>query len=195
VDAKTDKNDRSSDGPVVHEYDGIQECDNQLPRWWLMTLYAAIVFSAGYWLHYQTFGSGTNPMAAYDKEQAALRAIEAEKIKAAGAVTNESLLLLSKDEGTVKQGEEIFKTTCVPCHGPTGGGTIGPNLTDEYWLHGGKPEQIYKTVRDGFLPKGMPAWGPQLGEIRVRAAAAYVLTLKGTKVPGGKPPQGQLEEE
>jgi len=184
---------RSSDGPVVHEYDGIQECDNQLPRWWLVTLYGAIIFSVGYWAHYHTFQSGASPLAAYEREQAAIRAAEAEQIKAAGEVTPEALIKLSKDDGTVNQGKEIFAQTCVTCHGATGGGGIGPNLTDEYWIHGGAPDKIYLTIRDGFLPKGMPVWGPQLGEARVRAVSAYVLTLKGTKVPGGKAPQGEKE--
>jgi cytochrome c oxidase cbb3-type subunit 3 len=185
---------RSSDGPIVHEYDGILECDNHLPRWWLVTLYGTIVFSIGYWFHYHTFQSGTHPLAAYEAEQAAQRAAEAEQLKNAGVVTSEALLKLAQDEVTVKQGRETFSQSCATCHGPGGGGAIGPNLTDKYWIHGSAPEQIYATVRDGFLPKGMPAWGGQLGEARVRAVAAYVITLKNTNVAGGKAPQGEAEK-
>jgi cytochrome c oxidase cbb3-type subunit 3 len=177
----------------IHEYDGIIEQDNQLPRWWLYSLYATIVFSVGYWLHFQTFQSGTNPGDAYQEEMAKIAAAEAQKLKTQGAVTNQSLLTMSKDEHTVKQGREVFASTCVACHGPNGGGIIGPNLTDDTWIHGGAPEKIYATVKDGFLPKGMPAWGPQLGEERVRAVTAYVLTLKNTNVAGGKAPQGEKE--
>jgi cytochrome c oxidase cbb3-type subunit 3 len=177
----------------IHEYDGIIEHDNRLPRWWLYTLYGTIVFSVGYWFHYHTFGSGENPGAAYDREQAAIAAAEAEKLKTQGAVTPESLLAMSRDERTVKQGKDVFLATCASCHGPNGGGLIGPNLTDDAWLHGGAPEKIYATIREGYLPKGMPAWGPQLGEERVRAVSAYVLTLKNTNVAGGKPPQGEKE--
>jgi cytochrome c oxidase cbb3-type subunit 3 len=90
----------------------------------------------------------------------------------------------------VQEGAAVFATTCAACHAPTGGGNIGPNLTDEYWLHGGAPEEIYKSIRDGFPTKGMPAWGAQLGERRVRAVTAYVLSIRNTHAPGGKPPQG-----
>lgn len=184
---------RTGGAPIVHEYDGIQEQDNNLPRWWLWTFYGAILFSTGYWFHYHTFGNGAHPMAAYEAEQAATRAVEAERIKKAGAVTPEMLATLSKDASTVKQGKEVFTTTCASCHGPNGGGGIGPNLTDDSWLHGGAPDKIYTTIKDGYLTKGMPAWGPQLGEERVRAAAAYVLSIKNTNVAGGKAPQGDKE--
>jgi cytochrome c oxidase cbb3-type subunit 3 len=188
----TDEN-RTSDSRIVHEYDGIQECDNNLPRWWLWTFYGAILFSTGYWFHYHTFGTGAHPMAAYDAEQAAIRAAEAERMKKAVAMTPAMLNTLSKDAATLKQGKEIFTTTCAACHGPNGGGVIGPNLTDAYWLHGGAPDQIYTLIKDGFILKGMPAWGPQLGDERVRAAAAYVISIKNTNVAGGKAPQGDKE--
>lgn len=182
----------AGDSPVIHEYDGIQECDNHLPRWWLITLYGTIVFAVGYWLHFHTFGSGKNPMAEYQEQESARLAAEAEKMKAAGAVTPELLVKLSKDPATAKQGKEVFTQNCASCHGPEGAGLIGPNLTDDSWLHGGKPDAIYTTVRDGFLAKGMPAWGPQLGEERVRAVAAYLLTIKNTNLQG-KAPQGEKE--
>lgn len=185
---------RRSDGPVIHEYDGIQEHDNDLPRWWLWTFYGAILFSVGYWFHYHTFGVGAHPMAAYEAEQAAVRAAEADRIKKAGAVTPAMLVALSRDAGTLEQGKAVFTTTCASCHGPSGGGVIGPNLTDAYWLHGGAPESVYTIIRDGFLAKGMPAWGPQLGEERVRAAAAYVISIKNTNVAGGKAPQGDKDD-
>jgi cytochrome c oxidase cbb3-type subunit 3 len=175
---------------VVHEYDGIEEHDNHLPTWWLTILYGSIVFSVGYWFYYETFGAGAYPKAAFDSEQAVLAAAEADKLKSAGVVTSDSLLKLSLDPSTVKEGKDVFLQTCATCHLATGGGSIGPNLTDAFWLHGGAPDQVYTLVRDGFLPKGMPAWGPQLGESRVRAVSAYVLTLRNTNVAAGKAPQG-----
>ena len=120
-------------------------------------------------------------------------AAEAERIKQAGDVTDEMLVTLSKDSGTIDQGKAVFDQTCVTCHAAGGVGNIGPNLTDEYWLHGGGPKKIYGTVREGFLPKQMPAWGKQLGEEKTRAVVAYVLTLKNTNAPGGKAPQGEKE--
>ncbi len=177
---------------VIHEYDGIEEYDNDLPRWWLYTLYGAVVFACVYWLGYHTFKSADLPDAAYEHQLAAERAKEAERIKSQGVVTPAALVLLSKDDATVKKGKEVFTQNCVACHRADAGGNIGPNLTDDTWIHGGKPDEIYKTVTEGVAAKGMPTWGPQLGQERVESVVAYVLTLRNTNVAGGKAPQGDI---
>jgi cytochrome c oxidase cbb3-type subunit 3 len=178
---------------VVHEYDDIQEYDNALPLWWLVTFFGTVVFAVGYFFAYQTFKAADLPNGAFDKEVAAQRAADAERLKAAGAVNGDSLMLLSKDMATVTKGKEIFTTNCVVCHRADGGGVIGPNLTDKSWIHGGKPEDVYKTVSEGVLTKGMAAWLPQLGPDKTQSVVAYVLTLKNTNVAGGKPAQGVEE--
>jgi cytochrome c oxidase cbb3-type subunit 3 len=178
---------------VIHEYDGIQEYDNELPRWWLYTLYGCVVFAIGYWAAYHSFQSADLPQAAYDKQVAAARAAEAEKIKNLGAVTPEALVTLSKDAATVEKGKQVFASTCALCHRADGGGNVGPNLTDDSWIHGGKPDQIYKTVDQGAAGTAMIAWGGQLGVEKTQAVVAYVLTLKGTNVKDGKAPQGTVE--
>ncbi|MFI5301367.1 MAG: c-type cytochrome [Polyangiales bacterium] len=179
------------EGRQVHVYDGIEEEDNALPRWWLITLWGAVLFAAVYWQAVHDFNLIDTPTAAYEKSEEARHAAEADQAKQAGEVTVASMLALSKDSGTIKEGAETFKSTCSACHRADGGGLIGPNLTDGFWLHGGAPNQIYKTVRDGEPAKGMPPWGASLGEQRVRAVAAHVLTLKNTNVRGGKAPQGE----
>jgi cytochrome c oxidase cbb3-type subunit 3 len=176
---------------VVHEYDGIIEQDNRLPRWWVATLLGAIAFAAGYWLFFHTYQKGQLPSAAYAEQKAAELSAEAERIKQAGDVTPEMLATLMRDPGTVAQGKEVFDASCTTCHDVGGRGKIGPNLTDDSWLHGGDGAAIYGIVRDGYLPKQMPAWGKSLGEARVRAVTAYVLTLRNTNAPGGKAPQGE----
>jgi len=175
---------------VVHEYDGIIELDNQLPRWWLFTLFGAIAFAAGYWLYFHSFHFGDLPTAAYAKQKSAELAAEAEQLKLAGEVTPAMLTKLSEDPGTVEQGRAVFAEICVTCHADGGRGNIGPNLTDEYSLHGNQPLAIYGTIRNGYLQKQMPAWAKTLGEERVRAVTAFVITLQGTNVAGGKAPQG-----
>jgi len=182
--------DSDSGSGIVHEYDGIIEQDNSLPRWWLATLYGAIVFAAGYWLYFHTYDRGPLPSEVWAEHKAAEIAQEAERIKEAGEVTAEMLLTLQKDVGTVAQGKADYDATCTTCHEAGGRGKIGPNLTDEYWLHGGDAISIYRTIHDGYLPKQMPAWAKPLGEARVRAVTAYVLTLRNTHAPGGKAPQG-----
>jgi cytochrome c oxidase cbb3-type subunit 3 len=180
-----------SDSGVVHEYDGILEQDNRLPRWWLGTLFATIAFAAAYWGYFHTFGRGKLPSAAHAEAKAAELAREAERIQEAGEVTADMLATLARDAGTVAKGKESFEATCVTCHDAGGRGKIGPNLTDEHWLHGGDALSIYRIVRDGYLPKQMPAWGKPLGEAQVRSVTAYVMTLRNTHAPGGKAPQGE----
>jgi cytochrome c oxidase cbb3-type subunit 3 len=172
-----------------HEYDGIQEYDNKLPNWWQYILYGTVVFAVGYWLVFQTFGVAPLPHARYDKEMAA--AAEAQLKRMEGQeVTDQSLLLMSQVPERVKQGHEIFEQFCVVCHATGGVGNVGPNLTDDYWLHGARPTQILNTVTHGVPEKGMAAWGGQLGPIRIQQVVSYVLTLAGTHKPG-KAPQGE----
>jgi cytochrome c oxidase cbb3-type subunit 3 len=183
--------DRSQDGKTVHVYDGIEEQDNHLPNWWLYTLYGACVFALGYWIYYQGYGVGHSPLQAYQKAKAVEKRAQAAQLMALGDLNDAQLLEMAKNPTIVKQGAEIFTSTCFACHLANGGGKIGPNLTDEFWLHGGKPTDILRTVRIGVPDKGMLAWGPQLGEEKVRAVTAYVLTIVDTNVPGGKEPQGE----
>ncbi len=178
---------------VIHEVDGIEEYDNKLPNWWLGTLYGAILFAAVYWFHYHVAAFGEGPRAKWESEQEQAAAAQAANLKITGPVTAESLLALSQDKGAVAAGKTVFKNTCAACHRADGGGLVGPNLTDDFWLHGSAPDKIYGTIMTGVSDKGMPAWGPQLGPQRVQAVTAYVLTLRGTNVPGGKPPQGDRE--
>lgn len=175
-----------------HDYDGIQEQDNSLPNWWLGILYLTTLFALGYWFYYHSYGMGTLPGEAYRQETAAAEARAAARARAA-ASSPEALAALARDANLVNQGRGVFQTTCVPCHGPTGGGTIGPNLTDDHWINGGAPDRIFRTINEGVLARGMPAWGPQLGPDRVRAVLAFVLSIKNTNVAGGKPPQGNRE--
>lgn len=93
----------------------------------------------------------------------------------------------------VAAGKEIFTSTCTPCHGADAQGVIGPNLTDSAWLHGSKLASVERSIRHGWPSKGMPAWGPQLGDAKIRAVAAFVVSIRNTNVPGGKPPQGVVE--
>jgi cytochrome c oxidase cbb3-type subunit 3 len=180
-----------ADGLRIHVYDGIVEHDNKLPLWWQLTLYGAIVFALVYWFG-RRFGAIPSPAEAYDATSAAQHAADAERARVA-PVSDAMLATLAVDAKTVAQGKEVFSTSCAPCHRADAGGNIGPNLTDAYWIHGGKPSQIYRTAFDGVQAKGMPTWGPQLGERRVENVVAYVLSIRNTNVLDGKVPQGDLE--
>lgn len=168
--------------------DGIIEGDNPLPRWWLGILAATIVFGYGYWVYYHVGGLAPGQIGEYERAQAE----EARRAAAQKPATDELLQALAADPQTVGEGAKVFAQSCASCHGDRAEGKIGPNLTDGYWLHGGKPMDLHAIVQDGFLDKGMPAWGGQLGPTRTRAVVAYVVSLRGTNVPG-KEPQGQPE--
>jgi cytochrome c oxidase cbb3-type subunit 3 len=185
---RTDE-DAPTEDKVIHSVDDIEEYDNKLPRWWLFTLYGAILFAVVYWYTYHIGNFAETPLAKYESERTQAALAEAKS----GTVTPEALVALTRDKATVEAGKNVFVTTCAACHRADGGGTVGPNLTDEFWLHGGTPDKIWKTVAEGVPAKGMPAWKPQLGPDRVQAVTAYVLTLRNTNVPGGKPPQGERE--
>jgi cytochrome c oxidase cbb3-type subunit III len=191
----TETHDSGYEDRVVHEYDGIEEYDNHLPNWWLVTLFGAIVFAIGYWFHYSVLHTGASLAESYEASMAVDRAAAAARARRAGAMTDESLLALANDPATVRVGRGVYASNCVACHAATGGGGIGPNLTDNAWIHGGRPTDLLRTVNEGVLAKGMPAWGPQLGLDRVQSAVAYVLTLRNTNVAGGKAPQGTVSAE
>ena len=180
------------DERVVHTYDDdIREEDNRLPLWWQYTLYGAIAFAIFYFYGEHKIGAWKSRNEAYDQEMIAARL---EAAKSGGKMNEATLLAMSRTDQTVREGKQVFATTCAPCHRADGGGNIGPNLTDNYWLHGGKPEKIFNTVLDGVPAKGMPTWAPQLGEEKVASVVAYLLTIRNTNVPGGKAPQGDPEK-
>lgn len=174
---------------IVHVYDDIEEEDNHLPNWWLATLFGAIVFAFGYWFVYEVTHAAPSPLVAFNLETAEL----AKKRAEAGPVTDEALLVLAKDDKTVAEGKQLFVSTCAPCHGAQGQGLVGPNLTDKFWLHGGKPVDIHKSITNGYPDKGMRPWGQVLGANRVRTVAAFVLSIRGQNLPG-RPPQGDPVE-
>ncbi len=176
-----------------HAYDGIEEYDNKLPNWWLFILYGSIVFAIGYWLVFHTFSIVDLPRARYDKEMIAASEVQLARM-AKNGLTDESLSLMAAIPAQVESGRQLYTTYCVVCHADRGQGLVGPNLTDGVWIHGGRPLDIHKTVTDGVPSKGMAAWGRQLGPTRVQQVVAYVLTLKGTEVPG-KAPEGVPEAE
>jgi cytochrome c oxidase cbb3-type subunit I/II len=172
---------------IIHEVDGIQECDNKLPNWWLNILYLSIAFSALYIYHYHQGGFSDLPSVEVRKLNDEAEAAEAKKT---GVVTSGALLAMSRDSARLTEGRKLFEETCALCHRS---GNIGPNLTDSSWLHGGRPEQIFKTIAKGVPDKGMKAWQTELGSERVQSVTAYVLTLKSSNAANGKAPQGVVE--
>jgi cytochrome c oxidase cbb3-type subunit 3 len=182
---------RARKNPLVeHEVDGIREYDNPLPRWWVYLFNATIVFSAGYLL-YHFFGPGVVVIREYEADMTRLAALRS-RLSAAVQIDEGRLAAAYKDAGQVASGRALFESRCASCHGEQGQGLIGPNLTDEYWIHNtaGTLEGIYKVVRDGVPDKGMVAWGKSLKPEQMMQVVAFVASLSGTKPPGPKAPEG-----
>jgi cytochrome c oxidase cbb3-type subunit 3 len=156
-----------------HVFDGIQEYDKRLPNWWLLTFYGAIIFAVVYWMSDQHFSSSTAASRLGDQ----LAVIDAAKLSSSSAQLDDAALWkMSRNPVVVKQGEDIFMTTCASCHGKNLEGGIGTKLSDEEWIHGGDPLALVGVVMNGVQAKGMPTWGPVLGAKKTSAVVAYVLS-------------------
>lgn len=173
-------------GQIIHVYDGIEEADNDLPRWWLATFFGACIFGLFYWMFYMSFPVGLSPEQEYTRDRLAA-------LDKGGEVTEEDIMLLVADAPMVAAGKAEFIKNCSKCHGSRAEGKDGPNLTDEFWLYGGAPIQIFGTISEG-TKKGMPDWGPKLGRGTVKQLTAYVITLRNSNATG-KAPQGEKWQE
>ncbi|SNQ42179.1 cbb3-type cytochrome c oxidase N-terminal domain-containing protein [Cellulophaga lytica] len=175
-----------------HNYDGIQELDNNLPPWWVYLFYAGIIFGAVYLARFHVFNDYDQALE-YEQDVAAAK-IEIEEYKktAKGLVDVNTVEVLT-DAADIKAGEKIYQTSCVACHIADGGGGIGPNLTDEYWLLGGGIKNVFNTISEGGRDgKGMVAWKQILKPLERAQVASYVLTLQGTTPANPKEPQGEI---
>lgn len=178
---------------LEHDADGIRELDNLLPRWWVWLFYLCNVFAAGYLLYYHVFNMGDLQAAEYAKERAV-----GEKLKTEAISKFESALATlapSKDEAVLSQGQQTYTTLCAPCHRPDGGGLVGPNLCDDYWIHGSNYVDSLKIIINGVPEKGMLTWRGILKPSEIQAVASYIHTLRGTKPPNPKPREDQAAPE
>jgi cytochrome c oxidase cbb3-type subunit 3 len=176
-----------------HNYDGIKELDNVLPPWWVAMFYITIIYGVGYFGYYHFTDNGLSSAEEYEIEmQEAEEAVERYLATKADLV-NESNVEMLIDESELALGETIFTTKCTPCHGMAGeGNSIGPNLTDEYWLNGGGIKNVFKTIKYGVPEKGMISWKSQLRASDMHRVASYILSLQGTNPPNAKEPQGEI---
>lgn len=186
-----------------NDYDGIREYDNPLPTWFLYMFYGTIVFAflyAGYYFG-KTWGivehSDKGANLAWSGAVVKAEQVVIERAQAAAPFhqpVGADLAAFTKNPGHISRGEAVFRANCVACHGEKGQGIVGPNLVDAYWLHGNTPENIVRSIEQGWVEKGMPAWGPSLGAQKVHWLAAYLLSIKGKSVANPKAPQGEKLE-
>jgi cytochrome c oxidase cbb3-type subunit 3 len=178
---------------IAHDYDGIQELDNPIPAWFMYLFYATIIFAVGYLLTYHVFKAAPLQYEEYKNEMAQADIEKKIYLSKAANQVDENTVKLTSDPAVLASGQVIFKTTCAPCHGEHAQGNVGPNLTDDYWLHGGKINDLFKTIKYGVLSKGMPTWEKQLSPKQISDVANYIKSLHGTNPAGAKEPQGVKE--
>jgi cytochrome c oxidase cbb3-type subunit III len=208
-----------------HDYDGIRELDNDLPRWWVWLFILCIGWAFAYMIYYHVFGIGYLQADEYKRE------VDPNYVKAdkgghyplglfepyrSPDYAPERDIVLHKDTGKkvqfveerrendtttylaysdpkhISEGKEIFNTKCISCHGKFAEGNIGPNLTDDYWLHGEGIDNIVKTIKYGLPAKGMLSWRGELKIDQIQEVASYILSLHGSNPPNPKAPQGVL---
>lgn len=171
-----------------HEYDGIKELDNPLPPWLKYIFYVTIVISFSYLMLLFVFeDESIVQKKEYHKEMAAARAktevaVKEEAVKSAAAPMTQEQILAA--------GKITYDKICVVCHGKFGEGLVGPNFTDEYWIHGAKPEDLHKVIVEGVIEKGMISYKSQMNNTQINHVVSYILSLKGTNPPNQKAPQG-----
>jgi len=181
-----------------HSYDGIRELDNHLPPWWKWLFYGSMAWAAVYLIIFHVTDSLPLSQAEYQHELAlAEEQVRAYKASQPQAEVDENSLVFTSDATIIEKGKAIFaNNNCGGCHRADGGGnSIGPNLTDQYWLHGGEIKNVFLTIKNGVVEKGMPAWGKSMTAQDVRDVAFFVMSLQGTNPPDAKAPQGDVFRE
>jgi cytochrome c oxidase cbb3-type subunit 3 len=178
-----------------HEYDGIYELDNRMPPWLQFMFVGTLFFAIAYALYYHAFGLGDLQMDELNKELAMAEVEKKAYIEKMGAGVNEENVALLTEGPLIKEGGVIFTEKCAACHAADGGGGVGPNLTDDYWIHGGDVKDVFKVIKYGVPEKGMISWEKQLPPLEMQKVTSFILAeLHGNKPMAPKEAQGELFE-
>lgn len=178
-----------------HDYDGIKELDNNLPPWWKYGFYLTILVGIVYLINYHVIKSSPLQAEEYAISMKKAEADIAEFMKTSANNVDENTVKLLTDATALASGKDLFMANCAACHGKFGEGTVGPNLTDDYWLHSGSVKEIFKTIKYGWPDKGMKSWKDDFSPMQISQLTSYIKTLRGTNPPKPKDKQGELYVE
>ena len=185
---------REKDIMFEHDFDGIRELDSKIPPWFAWLFILTGIFAAYYMIDYHIIGSGQVQYEEYTQE-VKIASLEREALIKSGAFVNEETVTIITEVSGLEAGKTIFETNCIACHAADGGGIVGPNLTDDYWIHGGGIKNVFKVIKYGVVEKGMIAWQTQLNPNQMQEVASYILSLHGTTAAAPKQPEGQIWKE
>lgn len=180
---------------IDHSYDGITELNNPVPAWFNILFLATVIFAVSYLFYYGVSGYGDTQDKEYAKEMAQAEIDKTAFLATSANTIDENSVKLDNTPVILQEGKSIFAQNCAVCHGDKGQGIIGPNLTDDYWLHGGGIHNVFKTIKYGVPEKGMISWEKNLDPKKMSAVANFILSLHGTNPPGAKAPQGEKYDE
>ena len=174
-------------GSSEHSFDGIQELDNPMPRWWINLFIVSIIFAVGYlaWYHLPFFPSKYVEQVYHEETK------EAQKKGSGAEQVGFDFSEAAKDSTLVAEGKQIFQENCVSCHANLGQGLVGPNLTDDFWISGSTGPDLVKVVAKGVADKGMPAWENILGATKINKVVSFIYSIQGTRPAGAKEAQGK----
>ena len=183
---------KEADVLLDHDYDGIKELDNALPPWWKWGFYITLIVGVFYLMRFHVWKSGPTPLEEYNTE---MQIAEIQLVKYRKNLKddiNETNVTMA-DAAGIEAGKKLFQGICNTCHGSYGeGNAVGPNLTDQYWLHGGTINDVFRTITIGVPEKGMQSWQKTYTPTEIRNLASFVLSLQGSNPPNAKAPQGEL---
>jgi cytochrome c oxidase cbb3-type subunit 3 len=185
---------KEQDIMLDHDYDGIKELDNDLPPWWKYGFYLTIGIAVVYLINFHVIGTGDLQTAEYTKAIAQAK-LEVEEYMKTAANNVDETNVKQLEGADIESGHQLFIANCAACHGKSGQGSVGPNLTDDYWVHGGSLADVFKTIKYGWVDKGMKSWKEDLSPVQIAQVSSFIKTLKGTNPPDAKAPQGDLYKE
>lgn len=173
-----------------HEYDGIQELDNNMPPWWLWGFYFTIALAVVYLFYYEVSGWGPTQEEQYEIEMA----MAAERYGTTDEIISDfAQAQILTDMQSIERGREIYSAStnlCATCHGAQGQGLVGPNLTDNYWKHGCDFQSIITSIKDGFPAQGMPPYGStvRIADDDLIMLASYIMYIRGSEPDNPRAP-------
>lgn len=177
------------------DFDGIHELDNPTPPWFNFIFYTTIIVAILYLFNYHILKIGNLQTAEYEVAVAESKAEVDAYLKKSGNLIDENSVVQLTDAKGIADGQAMFIEKCAVCHLADGGGVVGPNLTDAYWIHGGDVKSIFKTIKYGVPAKGMISWQNTYSGKQMQQLASFIMSLKGTTPAKGKEPQGELLQE
>lgn len=183
---------KEADILLDHDYDGIKELDNNLPPWWKYGFYLTIVVAFIYLINYHVLKVSPLQAEEYTISVKKAEAEVAEFMKNSANNVDETTVKMLTEASDLAVGKDLFISNCAACHGKLGEGTVGPNLTDNYWVHGGSLQDIFKTIKYGWPDKGMKSWKEDFSPMQIAQLTSYLKTLVGTNPPNPKAQQGEL---